>query len=245
MLTLHNARQGFLPRADFEAILPLLGRNVPLKEGKRFEPDHDLQDYVEWAWRTAMRKGEVAKLTWRMLDQETWTLRLHASGEKARKGRSLALEGQLQQIMERRLERRRLDCPLIFYREDVDREGRPIARAVGDFRKAWATAAAAAGLAGVLFHDLRRSAIRNMRGAGVQETVIMSISGHRTRATFDRYNIVDERDQRAAIATTEAYVAGLPLERKVASMSAKRTGHNVAVGGKEGRRGGPGGLGSR
>jgi integrase len=61
-----------------------------------------------------------------------------------------------------------------------------------DIRGAWDSSVVRAGLDELEFHDLRRSGVRNLSRVGVPEAVIMSIAGHRTKAMFDRSNILDE-----------------------------------------------------
>ncbi len=201
-----NARQGFLARADFEAL-----------HGHIADPD--IRDFVEWGFWTGMRRGEAAKLSWEMFDRETWTLRLHQSAAKTGKGRVLVLAGPLREIVERRLKARRLDTPLVFHRVSRGKPGQPIK----DFRKVWATACQAVGLVpgrrgGITFHDTRRTAVRNLIRAGVDQAVAMKISGHRTDSTFRRYNITSEEDLRNGVERVAAYVETLPTERKVAVM---------------------------
>ncbi len=76
------------------------------------------------------------------------------------------------------------------------RDGRPLR----SFCKTWDSACRRAGLEGRLVHDLRRTAARELRRAGVSEGEIMKLCGWRTRAMFDRYNIIDEADLAAAVA---------------------------------------------
>lgn len=72
-----------------------------------------------------------------------------------------------------------------------------------DIRKAFRRAGIASKLEGLWFHDLRRSFVTRARKLGISESVVMRMSGHRTRAVFDRYNIVDERDLREAVRVLE------------------------------------------
>jgi len=65
---------------------------------------------------------------------------------------------------------------------------------------------------GLKVHDLRRSAVRNLRLAGVAENEAMKISGHKTRAVFDRYNIVSTEDVQAAMRKREALSTGANVQ---------------------------------
>ena len=80
----------------------------------------------------------------------------------------------------------------------------PDGKPVRDFRELWRNACVAAGVPELLFHDLRRTAARNLRRAGVAEGVIMKIGGWRTRSVFERYAIVAQSDIKDAMLKLEA-----------------------------------------
>ncbi len=183
LLKVENARQGFLSPADVQALLKAL-------------QDDDVRDFVDWSAWTGMRPGETRQLTWSMVDLAAGTLTVAPAVAKTRRGRVLALVGPLLDIIERRKKRRRLGCDLVFHRTSKGQHGQP----VRDIHVAWRAALKTAKLPRTLRpYDLRRSALRNLIRSGTHETVAMAISGHRTRSTFDRYNITSTDDVAAAI----------------------------------------------
>ncbi len=180
-------RQGFMEHADYLAI-----RN-------HLPPDY--QDVLDFGYLSGWRRGEILTLEWRDVDRAAGVIRLRPEVSKTREGRVLVLSGPLRDVIERRWRGRALGSPLVFHRGGYSLEHH--------FEPPWRRACKAAGLPGRLFHDLRRTAVRNMVRAGIPERVAMQVSGHKTRSIFDRYNIVSETDLRQAADRLAAYVNGV------------------------------------
>ena len=171
MLEENNARQGFVDHGVFLTLRDRL-------------PEY-LKDPITFLYLSGWRLGEMRALEWRDVDLAGKIVRLRPAISKNKEGRVLPLSGELLEIVERANAKRRLDCSFVFHLA-----GQPI----GDFKRSWASACRRARVGKVLVHDLRRTAVRNMVRAGIPDRVAMTLSGHKTRSIFDRYNIVSEAD---------------------------------------------------
>jgi integrase len=88
-----------------------------------------------------------------------------------------------------------------------DRAGRQVTQ--NEYWHTWCLARAAAGCPDRIPHDFRRTAVRNLVRAGVPERVAMQLTGHKTRAVFERYNITSPNDLREAALRLDAYGSGV------------------------------------
>jgi integrase len=139
------------------------------------------------AYSFGFRKGELLGLKVRNVDLLARTISLDTS--KNGDARKVSLTQETRHLLAACIAGKGPE-EAVFTRQEISGRQVPVA----DFRGTWRKIALAAGCPGLLFHDLRRSAVRNMVRAGIPETVCMKISGHRTRNIFDRYNISSERD---------------------------------------------------
>lgn len=180
-----NVRQGFFTHDECARLVTFL-------------PD-DLQDFVRFGYLTGWRHGMICTLLWSEIAENN--IRLGPEKVKNKHGMVLPLVGELLAIIERRRSVRLPDCPYVFYRA-TEKGIQPVMR----FDKAWHTACKKAGLPGRRFHDLRRTTARNLNRAGVPDPIAMALMGHKTRAMYDRYNIVDEDDMREASARMQDWL---------------------------------------
>jgi integrase len=152
-----------------------------------------LRALLAMAYKFGFRKQELLSMRVGQVDFTEQLVRLHAGTTKNDEGRVVAMTKEIRDLL--------AECVRKKTAEDFvfTRDGKPVI----DFRGSWEVLTASAGLPGLLVHDLRRSALRNMIRRGIPEKVAMAISGHKTRAVFDRYNIVSETDIREAAALLE------------------------------------------
>ena len=193
----HNARKRTPPKINAVPYFPMV-KETTVRKGfltdaqyklLRDSLPHELKPLFVCGYITGIRKGELLDIRWPQVDFEGGLIALEPDETKNREGRSVPiLDGDMRDLlMQSKTERDTQwpDSPWVF-----NRHGRQIK----DFRTAWDDACKKARVPDLNFHDLRRTAVRNMRRAGVPQVIRMKISGHKTDSMERRYNIVDADD---------------------------------------------------
>jgi len=176
-----NIRKGFLEDGQYEKLFASC-------------PENWFRAIVEVGRTYGWRKRELLGMRVKQVDLLSRTIRLEPGTTKNRDGREVTMTKRVYELLKICVFGKTPE-DFVFTRSD----GKP----VFDFRGTWAKACEEARVPGLLFHDLRRTAARNLRRAGVAEGVIMKIGGWRTRSVFERYAIVSQSDIADAIGRLE------------------------------------------
>ena len=183
MLPENNKRDRVISHAEFQAIISHLPKHA--------------EDIVTVAYYTGMRSGEILNLTWDRVNLKEGYIDLTADDTKTSEPRRIYLNKNLLEIFSNVGKIRRIKHQNVFtYR------GNPII----NIRHSFQGACKKAGIKDFRFHDLRHTFNTNMRKAGVDRSVIMKITGHKTMAMFERYNTVDSDDARSAMTQFETHL---------------------------------------
>jgi integrase len=188
MLQENNIRKGFFEHADFLALRDAL-------------PSH-LKGFATFAYKTGWRVSEITNLTWDQVNLAQSIVRIESGETKNDEARTVYLDNELKSVFRqqwRKGVKRKPQLPCVF----LNAMG---TERIKRFDKSWRSACKDSQIGIRLFHDLRRTAVRNMVRSGIPERVAMMISGHKTRSVFDRYNIVSEQDLKIAAQKQESYL---------------------------------------
>ncbi len=175
--------------------------------------DEHLPDYLSlpvwFAFLSSWRKTEVFSLLWRNINLRDGSVFIEPDRTKNQDGKTYYFDKLLKQrFLQHHYEMQQIDMvsPTDYVFLNKSRTGK-----INDFRKPWKKALIDAGLPKtMLFHDLRRSGIINMVNSGVPYNVVMKVSGHKTRAVFDRYFITPEDELKGVSQKVADY-----LDRKI------------------------------
>jgi integrase len=197
-------RRGFIEQGQYEILLATLP--------ERFKALFVL------GYHFGCRLGELRKLRWDQVDFDAGKITLEREQTKAKEGRVLPFYGDVREWLERQREYchgTRVFCYRKCEAEKTWRGTKPVEHPFGKNMEGWHEACEAAGLPGLLFHDLRRSAVRNMVRAGIPESVARKISGHKTQSVFQRYNIVADSDLDDAAEKMNAFAQAQKTKTKL------------------------------
>lgn len=181
----NNVREGFLEADKYRLILDAL--------------TDEIKPVFVVAYHLGMRTGELLALKRSWVDLSEGLIYVNGRVTKNRNPKTAPIYGDMKPWLEMLLSGQ-IESPKCVWL--FSRNGQP----VKDFKADWAKACESAGVPELLFHDLRRTAVRNMIRAGVPEKVAMLISGHKTASMLWRYNITDTRDIKEAGKRTERYL---------------------------------------
>jgi integrase len=190
-------RTGTVEGGDLEAILGAMPARY-----------HGAIRFLYW---TGWREREALTLTWQHVDLAARELRLASENSKTGEPRVFSY-GSIQPLVELLEQQRRGFGPYVFQ----GRGGRPIDRTA--LQKAWRRACVAVGLPAALIHDLRRTAVRDMRRAGVPLAVAMASVGHASLTVHQGYSVIAREDQNEGMSRLVALRAGEPIQRRLAAI---------------------------